>query len=394
MRTTPALIVTTLALALVLHDPSAAARDLRLRAAPIALPAKTQSKTVKTPPLKTPSLDTGSQGRGPLDGVAKGGMAGQRSRQVKQLQQLQQARQPGAALGQGPDASGKDCGIGALNPSGCVGGATRKKPEPRRQSMHDCLAGGNPRDCMAGTGKGGTPAPGTIGRGPGSPADGMKIPGRGQAQQDGSAGQGGFTIEAGDRTVRTRRGHDQNGDYTETTETGRNRRLGTTYENHATKDADGNLLDRELIVRDRNGNVVKHETWQLIDNGDGTSDMVHRDNLRHTTNVAYTRINHPNEQSAPEGSNGAPDNCDWVPGQGCKKKRADTRGMTSRPGPGEQEGVRPSGGFAGTRLGAGAVTNCGDASSEACNRGGAGPGSGGRPLDMKDPGAVPGEVPH
>jgi len=72
--------------------------------------------------------------------------------------------------------------------------------------------------------------------------------------------------------------------------------------------------------------------------------------------------------------------------------------MTSQPGPGQQEGGTRVGGFAGTSAGAGAVTNCGDASSDACNRGGAGLSSGGQPLDMKDTGTafggVPGVAPH
>jgi len=397
MNTTPTLIVTTLALAMVLYDPSVAARDLKLKAAPVALPAKARLKTVKTPPLKSTPLNTGSQG---LGGVARGGMAGQQLKQVKQLQQLHQATQPGAALGQGPGASSQDCGPGNLNPAGCLGGTTQTKPGPQRQSMQDCLAagqaGGDPTDCT--TRNHGKTGPADQIRanmtGPGSPTDGMNIPGRGQAQQDGEDSHGRF--KGWDTSTGTRHA---NGDTT-TTRMGDNED-GTRVREDTTHDRHGREVSWSRTVRDRNGAIIDHKESATSYDDDGRPLTLVHDNEGTDREQIWSTSYPPHfsNQPAPEGSSdGTTDGCDWVPLQGCREKRADPLGMTSQPGPGQQEGGTRVGGFAGTSAGASAVTNCGDASSDACNRGGAGLSSGGQPLDMKDTGTafggVPGVAPH
>ncbi|HEC12980.1 MAG TPA: hypothetical protein ENI80_06965 [Acidiferrobacteraceae bacterium] len=452
MKAIPILIGTTLTLAVILHDTPVAAQDLKLKIAPLTAPAvkpkpllknaptlplnkggqgqspldntaqraiATQDLKLKTAPLTTPAvkhtpllknapilpLNKGGQGQSPLDNTAQGGVAAQRLQQVKQLQQLQQATQPGTSLNQGPGGrQGQNCGIGSLNPAGCLGGAGGNRPETKPQSMHDCLSGGNSADCMVRSPGDSGPA-GKARVGSGRPADGIHIPGRGQAQQDGPTAVGGwgdthfYSYAGGHGNYRDR----TNSDGTRDRETRDFSDNGDRTVGWVTTDRNGALINRDSTTIDRDGTIVDEQHGDTIDVGDGwtatrTSGTDRPSTITRIGPIAPVTPAQPDNQPTPEGSNGpANDGCDFVPGQGCRKKRADTRGMTSRPGPnGENPGAEPVRTSIAPNVGIAGAIDCGDASSDACNRGGSGLSSGGHPLDMKDPGpgAPAGGAPH
>lgn len=322
---------------------------------------------------------------------------GTRMRQLRQLKHMRDLGSPIDRVSRGRNVKGrKDCSLSSNRAECLRNNMAHPGQNPglpngvNRRRMQDCLnAGGNPASCMqSGRGRGKGPAgAGRIGAGPGSPTDGVNIPGRGQAKQDGGTSHGRF------QGWNVRGGHPNRDGSTTNTRSG-TYQDGTVVKETVTVDGDGNVVSRTHTERTQNGRVLNSSESNTFNWRDGSTTTFHHENegrsdeSHSVMSIGRIRVTpgSPDNQPAPEGSNGpANDNCDYVPGQGCRKKQADTRGMTSQPGPNGQNSGARTGGFV-PHIGSAVATDCGDASSDACNRGGFGLRSGGTRLDMKDPG--------
>ena len=350
----------------------------------------------KQPVKSTSSIQPLHQINSPVAGInvipAAGKHAkaiGENAARLKQIQQIQNMQNLGSPLDQAKQgvngAGDQDCPRSS-NPAACLRNnmnSTNRPDQPgnNRRSIQTCLqAGGNPADCMNRGNKGGFAGAGRIGSGPGSPADGLKIPGQGQARQDGGDSHGSVQWEPptatrhpnGD-TKTTRMGYYEDGAYVETTRT---------------TDRNGNEVSTTRTLRDHNGIIIDHSETETFNFGHGESTTnVHEnegtDRERHWT----THTPPENSQPTPEGSNGLADNCDWNPAFGrCMKSKPDPKGMTSQPGAdGESPGGQPPA-SATPHIGSDAVTNTGGGDWSTRERRGFGLNNGGKPLDMKDPG--------
>ncbi len=319
---------------------------------------------------------------------------GTRMRELRELKHMRDLGSPiEQRLGRGRNVKGRqDCSLSSNRAECLRNNMSHPGQNPglpngvNRRRMQDCLnKGGSPASCMQ-SGRGSASA-GRIGAGPGSPADGANIPGRGQAEQDGGTSHGRF------QGWNVRGGH-PNRDGSTTNMRSGTYQDGTVVKETVTVDREGNVVSRTHIEKAQNGRVLNSSEYNTFNWRDGSTTTHHHENESRsdeshsvmTLGPIRVTPGSPDNQPAPEGSNGpANDNCDYVPGQGCRKKQADTRGMTSQPGPNGQNSGTQTGGFA-PHIGSAAATDCGDASSDACNRGGFGFRSGGTPLDMKDPG--------
>ncbi len=361
--------------------------------------------TVKTVPDKSPALHVPSALAPANQAAGQARTIGEASGRMKQVREMQRLRDSGSPTDQArPGRSGnerQDCSRSA-NRAACLrnsmnAGNTNSLPNGDTQrSMQACLqAGGNPATCGQGRSKGRPAGSATIGNGPGNPADVVNNrSGRGQAEQDGGSSNthwGQWQSDTDDETGESIKYRtSQNDDGTTTTESySRNSRTGESGYESVTRDRDGEVLDDYYSSTDRNG-VTRDRSTATFNAGNGWTATQSSGTGRRGSTIVIgptpVTPGNPDNQPSPEGSNGPADNCNWNPALGrCMKPHADTKGMTSRPGPnGENPGIQ-TGGFA-PHIGSAAVTNCGDASSDACNRGGFGLSSGGTPLDMKDPG--------
>ncbi len=334
----------------------------------------------RTVPDKSPALHVPSA-RAPANQAAEQARTiGEASGRMKQVREMQRLRNSGSPTDQARPGRGgndrQDCSRSA-NPAACLrnsmnAGNTNSLPNGDTQrSMQACLqAGGNPATCGQGRSKGGPAGSATIGNGPGNPADVVNNrSGRGQAKQDGGSSNthwGQWQSDTDDETGESIKYRtSQNDDGTTTTESHyRNSRTGESGYESVTRDRDGEVLDDYYSSTDRNG-VTRDRSTATFNAGNGwTATQGSRTGRPgSTTLIGPTGVTpeNPDNQPSPEGSNGPADNCNWNPALGrCMKPRADTKGMTSRPGPnGENPGTQ-TGGFA-PQVGSAAVTNCGDA---------------------------------
>ncbi|VAW77644.1 hypothetical protein MNBD_GAMMA14-468 [hydrothermal vent metagenome] len=372
---------------------------------PLVSPGLISQPTVKVVPDKSPALHVPSALAPANQAAGQVRIIGEASGRMKQVREMQRLRDLGSPTDQvRPGRSGndrQDCSRSA-NRAACLrnnmnAGNTNSLPNGDTQrSMQACLqAGGNPATCGQGRSKGGPAGSATIGNGPGNPADVVNNrSGRGQAEQDGGSSNahwGQWQSDTDDETGESIKYRtSQNDDGTTTTESHyRNSRTGESGYESVTRDRDGEVLDDYSSSTDRNG-VTRDRSTATFNAGNGWTATQNSRTGRPGTTIPIGPPSgtpgNPDNQPSPEGSNGPADNCNWNPALGrCMKPHADTKGMTSRPGPnGENPGTQ-TGGFA-PHVGSAAVTNCGDTGSDACNQGGFGLSSGGTPLDMKDPG--------
>lgn len=125
---------------------------------------------------------------------------------------------------------------------------------------------------------------------------------------------------------------------------------------------------------------TKIEHWETPD-PDGDLEDLATEGTRPDVDPAET--NTVRGQPREDGYTNSNNDCNWVPGLGCTNKRASKQDMTSQPGRTDSG----SGQSATPRLGREAVTNSGDATYNSAVQRGV---SGGKPIDMKDPGFGPG----
>jgi hypothetical protein len=302
------------------------------------------------------------------------GIAGNRMKQLKELQRMQQSGSPNDPGRFGGTTRGRqDCARSA-NRAQCMrdnlstgtNSNAGQPGSPSGQGLADCMnGGGNMRDCVVGNrGKGqGFAGTGTGTSGPGNPNDGVIIPGKGQAEGDATGHNWGpwvFTYgqdnESGTRSS-------MNDDSTQSGE--RHFRDNITH-----------AITSEIWTKTREG--LKTTTTTITDS-EGTltfSETVTRypDGLTSTSLNPLPSTGTPagpdtGEQTAPDSaSGGRPDNCNWNPALArCTAPEGDPEGQTTQPGPdGEYSGIGDAITAPGVDIGA--VINCGDTNTDACNR--------------------------
>ncbi|PHS27745.1 MAG: hypothetical protein COA85_04610 [Robiginitomaculum sp.] len=311
------------------------------------------------------------------------GETSNRMKQAKELQRLHDLGTPmGQAMGGGAAAGRQDCSRSS-DRAKCLHdnmNAGKSPAGPSGGGMRECIMGANPQNCFN---SGGGKRTGTLSAGPGDPRDQIKDPRSVAADEgDGSitvgeyhsaaiSAQGGWQTSIHDgQVVRRRYLADDNGDEIIETITYNEDNYSTHAANVYHRDGSEDIYVVELNSLD--GEESSTHTHMRARGGAGASG-----------------------QTAPDtASGGAADHCnrDMVTGR-CKNPRPNPKGMTSQPGP---DGENPGGilGRNTPKTDVGAAINCGDASSEACNRAGAGLSNRAKPLDHKDPGPVPGGSPH
>lgn len=331
------------------------------------------------------------------------GEAGNRMQQIREMQRLRKMGSPmDQALGGGNANAQQDCAH-SPNPAACLqhnmqhpGSGTSLPNGDDRRSMRACLqAGGNLATCRQGGGK---KVPGTTftAGSSGDPRAALKDP-RGVASTEG----GEHSESCDDNSCRSEDVH-------------HNPDGGTTTDRTTWTSLHGGRGTRTKTTRDRHGVVIFHRVERnrhpgpRADTIDGVSrtrigpktyeeQRFHTDAHGHTTygprRIVHPR-SHPTSQAAPEGGQEKPVNCwDLPKGSGaynqCMVDIRRPRGKTLvvQPGPnGENPGTKPAGTSIAPDIGIAGAINCGDAGSEACNRGSSGLSSGGRRLDHKDRG--------
>jgi len=299
---------------------------------------------------------------------------GEDAERTKQIQQMQKMRDLGSPMDQarrGP-AGRQDCQHSS-DPAACLQSNLHSpnqqgQPGSGRGSIQECIMGPNPSACFN---SGGQNSQGRAGRGPGDPRDQIKDPRSVSSVQVGSYDTGPVKDWS-----RWDIGHWTHGE---------------TYRTRSGQNGNGDFVQEEIIINP-NRNEVTHEV-RVEKNGETTVHRVVEDSYDRTVEETHTvRHQHDdpeNSQGTPDGSNSqANDNCDWNPALGkCMKPRADAKGNTSQPG---ADGSNP--GSATPHIGSEAVTNGGGGDWNTTDGRAFGLGNGSKPLDMKDPGGLPGGV--
>jgi len=307
---------------------------------------------------------------------------GEDAARTKQIQQIQKMRELGSPMDQarrGPagPTGGQDCQHSS-DPAGCLQSnlhspSQTRTPGSNRDSIQECLQSrGNPADCMGDGNREGT---GHLSTGPaGDPRGRLKDPRSLSSTQfsEPSSEQPGKRVEWGA--------------YQETES-----QDGITGKYRQGVDASGNVHMESFLYNHETGSRIHTTSVWDKETDAATFHTVERDASGHVVADHTDRVHPQNEQGAPDGSNSlANDNCDWNPALGkCMKSRPDPKGMTSQPGPdGENPGSDP--GSATPHIGSEAVTNGGGGDWNTSDRRGFGLGNSNKPLDMKDPGSIPG----
>ncbi len=343
-----------------------------------------------------PALNTRIDGTGTTvgEGAKRAKAIGEASDRMKQAKELQRLRDMGTPMGQamggGAAAGRQDCSRSSdrakcLRDNLNVGKASAASGG----GMRECIMGANPQNCFN---RGKAKRPGTLNAGPGDPRDQVKDPRDISAVRVGSYDTG-FVIWSRWETTQLPNG--------------------TVRRSRSGHDTDGNQFDESIFIYDdgysahvvretsgSGGNLSKTVTHTEIRNEyDVVEEETESTTYRQRRNNGDTPPDSDNPggsgQAAPDSASSGPaDNCNWNPALGrCMKPAPDPRGNTSQPGPDGQN----TGGILGRntpQTDVGAAINCGDASSEACNRAGTGLSNRAKPLDHKDPGPIPGSAPH